>query len=111
MARHEVAAALASWGHPDAAKVAVLLTSEVVTNAVKHAGPFAEDELLHLVLDQTGDLVRVEVTDYGHTLPVAGDGSMDGPSGRGLLLVDAMATRWGVIPNDEGKIIWFEVSP
>ena len=62
-ARREVAGTLAGWGHPVEAEIAVLLTSEVVANAVRHAGPHADGETLRLVLEQVGDLVRIEVTD------------------------------------------------
>lgn len=109
-ARREVAAALADWDHPTEAEFAVLLTSEVVTNAVVHAGPHVSGNKLRLVLEQTDELVRIEVTDWRTALPLAGDGAVDKLGGRGLLLLDALATQWGVIPFDSGKVVWFELS-
>lgn len=109
-ARREVVTALADWGHPAEAELAVLLTSEIVTNAVVHAGPHPVGEMLGLVLEQIGELVRVEVTDWSPALPVVGDGAMDGASGRGLHLLHALATEWGVIPSETGKVVWFEVA-
>lgn len=55
-------------------------------------------------------VVRVEVTDRGVGLPVVGDGRLDGVSGRGLVLLDALSMAWGVIPTGAGKVVWFEVT-
>ncbi len=87
---------------------AVLLVSELVTNAVRCApGPHL---LLRAVL--TDRLLRVEVQDGNPLLPVApGPVSWEQESGRGLLLVEALATRWGTEPVPGGKYLWFEISP
>jgi len=49
------------------------------------------------------------VSDQGAGVPLAGDGSTDALSGRGILMVEAMASAWGVRPNGPGKSVWFEV--
>ncbi len=86
----------------------VLLTSELVTNAVVHGlGP------VQLMLIDDGLRLRVEVSDAEtESLPLAPrwPGQMDA-SGRGLLIVDRLADRWGTRPRrtPPGKIVWFEL--
>ena len=82
-----------------------LLTSEVVTNAVVHAGssPIVE------VTAESGT-VRISVQDQNPTWPMPRDVAPDATSGRGMVLVDVMADGWGVERiADDGKRIWFEV--
>ena len=84
--------------------VIVLLTSEVVTNAVLHAR--TEAQLTVLV---TTAAVRVEVADGEPRRPVPRVAAVDDTSGRGMQLVDALSSRWGVDPTADGKLVWFEV--
>jgi hypothetical protein len=51
----------------------------------------------------------VEVGDSHARFPILGDGAVDKLSGRGLLLLDALADSWGVTPDGSGKVVWFEV--
>jgi serine/threonine-protein kinase RsbW len=88
---------------------AVLLVSELVTNAVLHGGPHAPTATIGLAVDVLRDRIRVEVDDAGSNRPVLGDGRPDRPGGRGLMLVQAMASRWGCDPAGVGKTVWFEV--
>jgi len=81
-----------------------LLTSELVTNAVVHAG--SEPRLVLLLLP---DRIRVEVHDADPTLPAQREPDPASAGGRGLLLLDQIATSWGVEATDEGKLVWFEV--
>ncbi|MFI7101926.1 ATP-binding protein [Streptomyces sp. NPDC050161] len=84
-----------------------LLTSEVVANAVTHAVAACAV----CVRTAAGGGVRVEVSDTGPELPhltVAGSGA---EAGRGLQLVAALATAWGVTPGPDGKVVWFEAAP
>jgi anti-sigma regulatory factor (Ser/Thr protein kinase) len=83
-------------------EVVLLLTSELVTNAVRHGiGPVG----VHLV---RGDgVVRVGVEDQSPQWPVLRPIDRDALNGRGLFLVDAMATDWGVLAGDAGKTVWF----
>lgn len=57
----------------------------------------------------SGDAVRVEVTDDAAHPPVLRRVNWDEESGRGLLLVDTLASRWGTEPVGAGKRVWFEV--
>ena len=111
-ARRFVGDCLDGWGGDGRADVAVLLTSEVVTNAVLHGGPHGPGAEVSLKVHLSPRRARVEVSDTGGGIPTTGDGNLDGLSGRGLLIVEAMASVWGVRANGVGrmgKTVWFEV--
>ncbi|MGH9298569.1 MAG: ATP-binding protein [Acidimicrobiales bacterium] len=102
-ARRWLLATLEEWGLDDMDYDLSLVISELVTNAVLHAGT---EIGLRLVRDET---LRLEVSDASGTLPVRR--SRPAPSattGRGLQLVDALATRWGVKKSGNGKTVWAE---
>jgi hypothetical protein len=109
-ARHFVGARLVHWGLERVADTAVLLTSEVVSNAILHAGPHRSGAGLTVHLHSDSATVRVEVADWSASVPVRGDIAIDGLSGRGLLLLDALASSWGSTPNRDGKSVWFEIA-
>ena len=107
MGRHSVRRALE--GSPEEVVDRIeLLVSELVTNSVTHADldPGQEVELTLAV--QPG-AIRIEVADPGKPFRwTAGDGR--GEEGRwGLLLTDKLADRWGVVQQERGKTVWFEV--
>ncbi len=81
-----------------------LLVSEMVTNAVLHTtgAPTVDIQL-------TTDVVRVEVYDDDPTLPEARTPDEASVGGRGLVLLENMAGRWGAEPIDGGKVVWFEI--
>lgn len=84
-----------------------LLTSEVVTNALLHAGtpPL-------VVVARRGRTVRVTVEDHSPMWPTIHDAPEGSASGRGVALVDALASSWGVERlTDNAKRVWFEVGP
>lgn len=82
----------------------LLCVSEVVTNAVVHAG-----SLRHLTLECEDDHVRVDVVDgTPGTLPQPGEPDPSSPSGRGMRLVAALSDRWGVEVECDHKSVWFE---
>lgn len=87
---------------------ALLMVSELVTNAVRHGTPDVV-----LTLELLTDRVRIAVHDAGETLPVIPDGqpSIDRPTGRGLLIVAATASDWGVMRAEgrAGKTVWAEL--
>ena len=83
--------------------LAELLTAELVTNAVLHVGGRVT---LHAEFD--GAVLHVDVEDDSSAPPVAGPRD-DRGAGRGIQLVDDLATAWGVEPRDNGKVVWFEI--
>lgn len=88
----------------DAVDVARLLVSELVTNAVLHA----RTELT-LTLDRSGSVVRVQVEDGNPRLPVLRTHGNDAATGRGLRVLDKMASSWGTHNIEGGKVVWFEI--
>ena len=102
VARRFVEQALAEIVRPAAIDVVVLLTSELVTNAIMHAG--TPVEVLVRGLDSG---VQVEVVDAGQQVPVVVDGGLACQSGRGLRIVAALSEAWGVDRRRDGKTVWF----
>lgn len=94
--------ALTSWNCADSADDALLLLSETLTNAVQHS-----DGPVGLHLHRTATDLTVEVSDRSPQLPQPRVAVQDAESGRGLILVRALAADWGVRPTDEGKTTWF----
>ena len=85
-----------------------LLVSELVTNAVRHAG-LARGDVIVLVLELADHALRVEVHDPGGGfVPRAPAPDPARPSGWGLYLVAELADRWGV-DSDETTLVWFEL--
>ena len=110
LARRFVAATLHRWGLDALVEVVALLTGELVTNAIVHtpATPIG------LVVGWGDQVVRVEVHDASLRLPRLNRlAASDDEAGRGLGLVAALATRWGVDVDagghGDGKAVWFEV--
>ncbi|UNM11643.1 SpoIIE family protein phosphatase [Streptomyces formicae] len=109
-ARAFVRDTLQGWGYSDVVDDAVVLTSELVTNAVIHAGTSADVLCL-----RTGEGVRVEVADRypEREIPLQSGGSTfahpDRENGRGLLLCAALASRWGVDYTQTHKQVWFQL--
>jgi serine/threonine-protein kinase RsbW len=107
LARLATRAVLGSWQLPLLADTAVLLVSELVTNAVQHARH--EDGTLMLRLELSGDLLRIEVHDTDTRCPQLGDpGELD-ESGFGLVLVATLAGKWGTTVTSGGKAVWAEL--
>ncbi|MFD3658269.1 SpoIIE family protein phosphatase [Streptomyces sp. NPDC058620] len=108
-ARAFVRDTLQGWGYTDVVDDAVVLTSELVTNAVVHAGTAADVLCL-----RTEDGVRIEVSDHypEREIPLRGsvmDTSPERESGRGLMLCAALASRWGVEYTPTHKHVWFQL--
>ena len=105
-ARSVVEDAIRTWRVPVDADVAVLLTSELVTNAVTHTAPAAETfVLLTIACDAAG--LRVDVHDGSADLPVVDDAPAEAETGRGLLLVTSLSAEWGFYRTPAGKAVYF----
>jgi anti-sigma regulatory factor (Ser/Thr protein kinase) len=102
-ARHFVADSLAAEGCPFATvETATLLVSELASNAVLHArSPF------QVSMCRQDHSLTVAVTDGSDVPPVTREVTPAG--GRGLRLVNALATEWGVCPREGGKAVYFRI--
>lgn len=103
-ARRFVDATLRTWSCEALLEVATLLVSELVSNAVLHAGT-----RIRVVLRMRGRRLRVEVHDGNARLPAQKHYSAMSATGRGLLMVERMSDDWGVAPATGGKSVWFEL--
>ena len=104
-ARGHVRAVAREWGLADLAGIAELLTSELVTNAVRASATTSDTVRLWVTFDQASILIYV--WDSSDSMPICQDVRPDQESGRGLLLVQALASGWGTY---RGKVVWARVS-
>lgn len=108
-ARAEVREAIAGQLSQAESEIAVLITSELVTNAVLHPQHQAGDSI-RLRIGTDAGRVRIEVADSGRGFePAELTPDDDAPGGRGLVIVDRGATRWGTSRNDRFSV-WFELT-
>ena len=103
-ARRFIVDTLKEWDHAEMADIVVFLANELVTNAILHARG-----RMRLTLRRTRGRLRCEVTDESREEPAIRSYAVDDLTGRGLALVVAMASSWGVDKNREGKCVWFEM--
>ena len=104
-ARRFVAATVHRWGFDDVLDDAAVVVSELATNAVLHArSPF------HVSVTVVGDGLRVAVHDRSPAPPTPRDHSLASATGRGLRMVDALASRWGTVPLPDRKAVWAELA-
>jgi anti-sigma regulatory factor (Ser/Thr protein kinase) len=105
-ARMLVSDALQSWDAPVDLDAVRLATSEIVTNAVVHAGGVES-----ITVRLTALVARVEVADHSRGALMAHAPAPDATSGRGLNMVALVTDRWGVDDlAGEGKAVWFTVT-
>jgi anti-sigma regulatory factor (Ser/Thr protein kinase) len=88
-----------------ACDTAVLLTSELVTNAVRHGQP-----PIDITIERDQRVVKVTVTDTNPARPVLSPRRLAASDHRGLQIVDALAAAWGVQDRPVGKAVWFYVT-
>jgi anti-sigma regulatory factor (Ser/Thr protein kinase) len=105
-ARGQVRAAICTWDVPVDLSVAVLLTSELVTNAIRHES----GETVLLTVSCSGDELRVDVQDSSCSLPVPMDVPADAETGRGLMLVASLSAEWGYYRTASGKAVYFTLA-
>ncbi|NAZ78188.1 ATP-binding protein [Kineococcus sp. T13] len=97
----------ASQVEEDTVESALLLASEVITNAVVHG-----DGMVRVSLSRVdGSSLRLEVSDDGGGMPLIGAQRADAESGRGMAMVELLSTRWGTElgVGPLGKTVWFEL--
>lgn len=106
-ARHFVRGALTGWGQEARLDDAVLVLSELITNAVLHA----HGDVVARVSVAADGSVQLEVLDSSGRLPrVRGYGD-ESTTGRGLRMVADLSEDWGVEPSDGGKRVWARLLP
>lgn len=93
------------WRASEREETALLCTDELVTNAIVHV--CSDIEVVVLLLDAG---IRVEVHDRSSRPPLRRVAASDAEEGRGLELVEALSSRWGVDPAHRGKSVWFELA-
>jgi len=102
-ARSQVGTVISAWDVPVDPSVAVLLTSELVTNAIRHEA----GGTVTLSVTCSRARLRVDVHDTSLLLPVLMEAPADAEAGRGLMLVAALSDQWGVYPTPAGKAVYF----
>ncbi|MFF8591930.1 ATP-binding protein [Streptomyces sp. NPDC015220] len=116
LARRLAERSMGEWGYPpasDTSGAVALIVGELAANAVRHGRVPGRDFGLRIRLDPAAGVVRIEVADATAEQPpaVPPSSSPDEESGRGLLLVDTLADRWGSASRHPvGKTVWAEVS-
>ncbi len=105
-ARSQVRAAICAWDVPVDPTTAVLLTSELVTNAIRHG---AGENVMLAITCSCGQL-RVDVHDTSRSVPVPMDAPADAEAGRGLMLVASLSAGWGFYRTTRGKAVYFTLA-
>lgn len=103
--REFVAGELRKLGRSELIDDAVLIASELASNAMLHAGGLAA-----VGVAEHGDAVRVSVHDRTLVPPVVGRHSAEAMTGRGLRLVASLAAEWGAEPTGDGKVVWADLT-
>ncbi len=104
-ARRLLRDALPEEASEDAVDAAALALSEIVTNALVHAGT---EMRLRVILAPSA--VRVELADGSAHLPLPRDYSRAAGTGRGLHMVTEVVDQWGAHHDEDGKVVWFEIA-
>ncbi len=105
-ARSQVRAAIYAWDAPVDPSAAVLLTSELVTNAIRHE---TSDTITLAITCSCGEL-RVDVHDSSYSLPVVLEAAAEAEAGRGLMLVATLSDEWGFYRTPAGKAVYFTLA-
>jgi anti-sigma regulatory factor (Ser/Thr protein kinase) len=105
-ARGQVRAAISAWDVPIDPSVAVLLTSELVTNAIRHE----TGQTITLAIDCSRGQLRVDVHDSSGAIPAVLDAPCDAETGRGLVLVATLSDEWGFYRTPAGKAVYFTLA-
>ncbi|QXE35688.1 ATP-binding protein [Streptomyces sp. GMY02] len=110
LARLELRKALADWGLSELEDAAVLIVSELLSNAGLHA-KVTPEQIIETRYFRSSGALRIEVHDGSPERPRPRPADPEAPDGRGLLLVDALADAWGVAERGgPGKMVWASLS-
>ncbi len=105
-ARGQVRAVIRAWKVPVDPDIAVLLTSDLVTSAIT----YGNGETVTLAIRCSRGHLRIDVYDTSRSLPMAVDELAGTQTGRGLVLVAALATEWGSFVTPAGKAVYFTLA-
>ena len=108
-ARRRVRDAIRSWQVPVDLDAALLLTSELVTNAIRHEAGQGARAVMLAIASSRGRL-RVDVHDTSRSLPAVAEVPADAETGRGLLLVETLSDEWGFYRTPAGKAVYFTLA-
>lgn len=103
-ARHALTSTCRSWSVPELTDAAVLVLSELVTNAVVHAGT-----PLLLLAEHNGAGLTLAVADGSVAAPAVLPEDDDREDGRGMAIIEAMAAGWGFQRTVLGKVVWVTI--
>jgi anti-sigma regulatory factor (Ser/Thr protein kinase) len=99
---------LTVWRAPHDRDDAGLVVSELVANVVDHVGG---DQPFTLELTHSGDWLRISLVDGSAIRPIVRELEMSSSRGRGMRMVERIASRWGAEDHDGGKRVWVELAP
>jgi hypothetical protein len=105
-ARSQVRVAIRDWKVPVDPDIAILLTSDLVTNAITNG----DGETLTLAIRRSRGHLRIDVYDKSRSLPLGMDAPADTDAGRGLVLVAGLSTEWGSFRTPAGKAMYFTLA-
>ena len=105
-ARAQVRVAIRDWKIPVDPDIAILLASDLVTNAITHGA----GETLTLAIRCSRAHLRIDVYDQSRSLPLGMDEPADTDAGRGLVLVAVLSTEWGSFRTPAGKAMYFTLA-
>lgn len=113
-ARRVLRHTLCDWQLESMSDPALLLVSELVTNAIQASQTLAclgqpGHPMVSLTVELSGTSLLLKVWDANPCLPVLQEADLTGDRGRGLLLVDFMADAWGHHDAGQGKVVWCEI--
>src|SRR5215469_2601979 len=105
-ARKQVREAIGAWDIPVDPDLEILLTSELVTNAIRHE----VTGIVTLAITCSCGQLRVDVHDTSRALPMLIDAAADTETGRGLMLVATLSAEWGFYRTPAGKAVYFTLA-
>ncbi len=105
-ARRQIRAAICAWKVPVDPDIAILLTSDLVTNAIMRG----DGETFTLTISCSCDRLRIDVWDTSRYLPTTVDEPAVMETGYGLVLVASLSTGWGSFRTPAGKVVYFTLA-